>query len=123
MVSWQSTAARRQFFAHEKLGFCSKPFPFCPPFGRENHLLHQAKSLTFGRSTFRSRQVHYECEPEIRELKASAISTKEASMYSHTDYVQAALQMQRWRDFGSQVLAYVIGNSVFVVIWAMQGGG
>jgi 2TM domain len=44
-------------------------------------------------------------------------------MYSHTDYLQAALQMQRWRDFGSQVLAYVIGSSVFIVIWAVQGRG
>ena len=40
-----------------------------------------------------------------------------------TNYVQTALQMQRWRDFGSQVLAYVIGSSVFIVIWAAQGRG
>ena len=44
-------------------------------------------------------------------------------MYSHTDYLQAALQMQRWRDFGSQVLAYVIGSIVFIIIWAVQGKG
>jgi hypothetical protein len=44
-------------------------------------------------------------------------------MYSHTDYVQAALQMQRWRDFGSQVLVYGIGSFVFIVIWAAQGRG
>ena len=39
------------------------------------------------------------------------------------DYVQTALQIQRWRDFGSQVLAYGIGNVVFIVIWAIQGRG
>jgi len=44
-----------------------------------------------------------------------------AMMYSHTNYLQAALQMQRWRDFGSQVFAYAIGNIVFIVIWAAQG--
>lgn len=44
-------------------------------------------------------------------------------MYPHTAYLQAALQMQRWRDFGSQVFAYVIGSIVFIVIWAAQGKG
>jgi len=44
-------------------------------------------------------------------------------MYSQTHYVQAALQIQRWRDFGSQVLAYVIGSIVFIIIWAVQGRG
>ena len=44
-------------------------------------------------------------------------------MYSHTDYLKAALQMQRWRDFGSQVLAYAIGSIVFIIIWAVQGRG
>jgi 2TM domain len=42
-------------------------------------------------------------------------------MYPQTNYVQAALQIQRWRDFGSQIFAYVIGNLVFIVIWAAQG--
>ena len=44
-------------------------------------------------------------------------------MYSQANYVQAALQIQRWRDFGSQVFAYVIGSIVFIVIWAAQGRG
>jgi 2TM domain len=44
-------------------------------------------------------------------------------MYPHTNYVQAALQIQRWRDFGSQVFAYAIGNIAFMVIWAAQGKG
>ncbi len=44
-------------------------------------------------------------------------------MYTHTDYLQAALQMQRWRDFGSQVFAYVIGSMVFIAIWAARGRG
>ena len=44
-------------------------------------------------------------------------------MYPRTDYLQAALQMQRWRDFGSQVFAYVIGSIVFIVIWAALGKG
>ena len=44
-------------------------------------------------------------------------------MYSHTEYVQTALQMQRWRDFGSQVLAYGIGSIMFIIIWMAQGRG
>ena len=44
-------------------------------------------------------------------------------MYPHTNYVQAALQIQRWRDFVSQVFAYAIGNIAFMVIWAAQGKG
>lgn len=44
-------------------------------------------------------------------------------MNLQANYMQAALQIQRWRDFGSQVFAYVIGNSVFVIIWAAQGKG
>jgi 2TM domain len=44
-------------------------------------------------------------------------------MYSQANYVQAALQIQRWRDFGSQVFAYAIGNSVFIIIWATQSKG
>ena len=44
-------------------------------------------------------------------------------MYPHTNYVQAALQIQRWRDFGSQVFAFAIGNIAFMVIWAAQGKG
>jgi 2TM domain len=56
-------------------------------------------------------------------MKESSMITMEAIMYPHTNYLQAATQMQRWRDFGSQVFAYVIGNSVFIVIWAVQGKG
>ena len=44
-------------------------------------------------------------------------------MNPQTNYVQAALQIQRWRDFGSQVFAYRIGNMVFIAIWAEQGRG
>ncbi len=44
-------------------------------------------------------------------------------MNPQTNYLQAALQMQRWRDFGSQVLAYGIGSIVFIVIWLAQGRG
>src|SRR5437763_4765319 len=49
--------------------------------------------------------------------------TKEVLMNPQTNYVQAALHIQRWRDFGSQVFAYVIGSIVFIVIWAVQGRG
>jgi hypothetical protein len=56
-------------------------------------------------------------------MKESSMITMEAIMYPHTNYLQAATHMQRWRDFGSQVFAYVIGNSVFIVIWAVQGKG
>ena len=44
-------------------------------------------------------------------------------MYHNVNYVQAAIQIQRWRDFGRQVFAYTIGNIVFIVIWAAQGKG
>jgi 2TM domain len=44
-------------------------------------------------------------------------------MNPQPNYMQAALQIQRWRDFGSQVFAYVIGSVVFIVIWAAQGRG
>ena len=44
-------------------------------------------------------------------------------MNPQIDYVQAALQIQRWRDFGSQVFAYMIGNTVFILIWAAHGRG
>ena len=44
-------------------------------------------------------------------------------MNPQTRYVQAALQIQRWRDFVSQVLAYGIGNIVFIVIWMARGRG
>jgi hypothetical protein len=60
---------------------------------------------------------------KFEELKESSLITKEVPMNPQTHYVQAALQIQRWRDFGSQVFAYVIGNIVFVVIWAAQGKG
>ena len=44
-------------------------------------------------------------------------------MNPQTNYVQTALQIQRWRDFGSQVFAYVIGNFVFIIIWAAKSKG
>jgi hypothetical protein len=60
---------------------------------------------------------------KCNELHESSTKTKEAPMDSHADYLQAALQMQRWRDFGSQVFAYGIGNIVFIIIWIVQGKG
>ena len=44
-------------------------------------------------------------------------------MNPESNYVQTALQLQRWRDFGSQVFAYVIGSMVFILIWAAKGKG
>jgi 2TM domain len=40
-----------------------------------------------------------------------------------TTYLQAATQIQRWRDFGSHAAAYVVMNVIFVVIWALTGEG
>jgi hypothetical protein len=57
------------------------------------------------------------------QMKENSTITKEASMNPQISYVQAALQIQRWRDFGSQVFAYGIGSIVFIVIWAAQGRG
>jgi len=47
----------------------------------------------------------------------------EAIMKLDDNYLQTATQIQRWRDFSAHVFAYVIGNIVFVAIWAMRGKG
>jgi hypothetical protein len=44
-------------------------------------------------------------------------------MNPESTYVQTALQIQRWRDFGSQVFAYVMGSMVFLILWAAKGKG
>jgi 2TM domain-containing protein len=44
-------------------------------------------------------------------------------MNPQPDYVQAAPQIQCWRDFGSQAFTYGIGSMVFIVIWAAGGRG
>ncbi len=37
--------------------------------------------------------------------------------------ITAATQIQRWRDFQSQIAAYVLGNLVLIGIWAVTGRG
>jgi hypothetical protein len=37
--------------------------------------------------------------------------------------ISAATQIQRWRDFLSQVTAYVVGNLLLIGIWAVSGRG
>jgi 2TM domain len=44
-------------------------------------------------------------------------------MYPDNDYLQTATQMQRWRDFSSNVFAYVVVNILLTTIWAVQGKG
>lgn len=38
-------------------------------------------------------------------------------------YLQAATQLQRWRDFGSDAAAYVVINVIFMMIWVATGRG
>ena len=38
-------------------------------------------------------------------------------------YLQTALRLQRWRDFTAHLAAYLVMNAVFVVAWALNGGG
>jgi hypothetical protein len=37
--------------------------------------------------------------------------------------ITAATQIQRWRDFQSQVAAYVLGNLLLIGMWAVTGRG
>lgn len=37
--------------------------------------------------------------------------------------VQAATQIQRWRDFVAHVCAYLVMNTLFIGLWALQGRG
>jgi hypothetical protein len=37
--------------------------------------------------------------------------------------ISTATQIQRWRDFLSQVTAYVVGNLILIGIWAASGRG
>lgn len=42
---------------------------------------------------------------------------------NYGSYLQTATQLQRWRDFQAHVVAYLVINIVFVVIWAVSGQG
>jgi len=42
---------------------------------------------------------------------------------NYDSYLQTATQLQRWRDFQAQVAAYLVVNTVFVLIWALDGRG
>ena len=42
---------------------------------------------------------------------------------NYDSWLTTATQLQRWRDFISHVTAYVVVNAVFIVIWAISGGG
>jgi hypothetical protein len=42
---------------------------------------------------------------------------------NYDSYLQTATQLQRWRDFQAQVAAYLVVNTVFVLIWALDGHG
>jgi hypothetical protein len=37
--------------------------------------------------------------------------------------ITAATQIQRWRDFQSQVAAYVLGDLVLIGVWVVTGRG
>lgn len=37
--------------------------------------------------------------------------------------LQAATQIQRWRDFGAHVSAYLVMNAGFIAFWALRGRG
>jgi hypothetical protein len=38
-------------------------------------------------------------------------------------YLHTALRLQRWRDFAAHLTAYLVMNVVFVIAWALNGGG
>jgi hypothetical protein len=42
---------------------------------------------------------------------------------NYDSYLTTATQLQRWRDFQAQVLAYIVMNAAFVAIWALTGEG
>ena len=42
---------------------------------------------------------------------------------NYDSYLQTATQLQRWRDFQAHVGAYLVVNTVFVLIWARHRRG
>ena len=44
-------------------------------------------------------------------------------MSIRSTYLEAATQMQRWRDLGSHLVAYLAMNTLFLLIWAADGRG
>ena len=42
---------------------------------------------------------------------------------NYDSYLTTATQLQRWRDFTSHLIAYLVINAAFVVIWAAGGRG
>lgn len=42
---------------------------------------------------------------------------------NYDSYLTTATQLQRWRDFQAHLLAYVVGNVIFVATWALSGKG
>jgi hypothetical protein len=41
---------------------------------------------------------------------------------NYESYLGTATQLQRWRDFSSHFVAYVVINLAFIGIWAVEGG-
>jgi 2TM domain len=42
---------------------------------------------------------------------------------NYGSYLTTATQLQRWRDFQAHLLAYLVGNVVFVAVWLLSGRG
>jgi hypothetical protein len=42
---------------------------------------------------------------------------------NYDEYLTTATQLQRWRDFVSQVTAYIVVNAIFIALWARKGRG
>lgn len=42
---------------------------------------------------------------------------------NYDEYLTAATQLQRWRDFLSHVTAYAVVNAIFITLWAKRGRG
>ncbi|HEX7462762.1 MAG TPA: 2TM domain-containing protein [Dermatophilaceae bacterium] len=42
---------------------------------------------------------------------------------NYDTFLTTATQIQRWRDFASHLLAYVVINTAFLIIWLAQGRG
>lgn len=41
---------------------------------------------------------------------------------NYDSYLTTATQLQRWRDFTSHLIAYLVVNAAFVVIWTASRG-
>ena len=61
--------------------------------------------------------------PSICESDCRQSSVPEHDYLCSDAYLQTALRLQRWRDLAAHLTAYLVMNVVFVIAWAVTGGG